>query len=689
MDTIFKSDKERKAAEAILFPKAIESVAIKPSENSTNYLGKCERNLKAELWGLFKTKTEKIENLETFSTYEIHVNRNGVYVIEPPSYLSTSEEVQALDKLKELAWNVVIFKAKWCLLYPQNRNDEFSLLVIQGCDIPRPKTTRSHFRPQPVFSSQDTLLLVNFVRPYFSDYVAILEQIEKTSAIIPSLASPALSKPFSYMVEKSDLSGGSFSMNAGQQDAIKSLSTEVEGIQGPPGTGKSSTIYHITRLVPFLARVTCVQNKALDAIAEKLEDNIPFIVFGSPKNLGVAANRNTLEQQIKDDFMTFHAQKQKNMASNVLSTIKQVLNWYDNLLVGNEEYLKAHCKIGEKKLSSWIRLWSAFVRKSRKFIGQDPLGEFFDYWDYKVDYANKKIHRVKIQVETEIIMDAQALLSTVDSIHLMDEVIERATSSNSRMLITILDEAGTIPEFKLPKLVSFKTCALIAIGDQKQLRPFSNCDGPASSDGIDGFFHRLAKAKTLYMLTEQYRMRENIGNFISSTFYEGKLTTSALLPKGGKIQWLQCNGRERGESSKENPAEVDKISDLLLSDLRFTLSTKSVMIITFYKKQFFNLLDMAEKLGLSKKNEKTKKREFTPPTLRIVTVDSAQGSEADIVILSCVRSNDKRSLGFVTAQDRMCVALSRAREKLIIVGNSSTMSANPIYKSLYQLAEKN
>ena len=91
---------------------------------------------------------------------------------------------------------------------------------------------------------------------------------------------------------------------------------------------------------------------------------------------------------------------------------------------------------------------------------------------------------------------------------------------------------------------------------------------------------------------------------------------------------------------------------------------KTIMIISFYKEQVQALKKIAE--------------DYSDPAdqrLRIVSVDAAQGSEADIVILSCVRSNSSRSIGFVDNKNRVCVAISRAKERLIIVASAVSMRA--------------
>ena len=115
------------------------------------------------------------------------------------------------------------------------------------------------------------------------------------------------------------------------------------------------------------------------------------------------------------------------------------------------------------------------------------------------------------------------------------------------------------------------------------------------------------------------------------------------------------------------------------------------MIITFYREQFHLLMGLAERLklvGTRLQGTKTE-RFFMNPDFRICTVDSAQGSESDVIILGCVRSNPRHDIGFLSQPNRVCVALSRARERLIVVGNSQTLVAKGgVWGALHGVAQK-
>lgn len=93
-----------------------------------------------------------------------------------------------------------------------------------------------------------------------------------------------------------------------------------------------------------------------------------------------------------------------------------------------------------------------------------------------------------------------------------------------------------------------------------------------------------------------------------------------------------------------------------------------------------------EMQSLKKKDPKATFSRFKHPNFRIVTVDAAQGSEADVVVLSCVRCNPKGQLGFITNRNRLCVALSRAKERLVIIGSQQTLTRNTMWRAVWQAA---
>ena len=182
------------------------------------------------------------------------------------------------------------------------------------------------------------------------------------------------------------------------------------------------------------------------------------------------------------------------------------------------------------------------------------------------------------------------------------------------------------------------------------------------------------------MLSVQYRMHPTIASYISESFYGGGLRTDrdvALARRGADaagMYWLTYSGTEssprdgRNASSKINDTECRLCYDVVTKQPR---ATKSVMVITFYKAQEAALKAYFEGRGLAEVALDGSRG--TRGTLRICSVDQAQGSEADVVVLSCVRANADATVGFLKNPNRLNVAVSRARERLVIVGNERTL----------------
>lgn len=219
------------------------------------------------------------------------------------------------------------------------------------------------------------------------------------------------------------------------------------------------------------------------------------------------------------------------------------------------------------------------------------------------------------------------------------------------------------------------------------------------------------------MLTKQFRMHPAIGNFISDIYYEGKLENGVTAkdrihnlpgPWANKaIAFVdvdgETNGYEERGQSKSRIAEVNKIMDILSDILEYDKSL-SVGVITFYSKQVRELMKSGMKKGYTQIDREGNYviSPFYATTsdgrerLRIGSVDSFQGKEFDVVILSTVRSNnierkegnEKRAFGFLMLENRLNVAFSRAIRLLITVGDGSMFNddfAMRHVKGLYEL----
>jgi len=317
------------------------------------------------------------------------------------------------------------------------------------------------------------------------------------------------------------------------------------------------------------------------------------------------------------------------------------------------------------------------------------------------------LHRQAVERQVKPIeASANVWLSTVDSTHKVRKAVDAV----------ILDEAGSMPEWKMPLLARFHPKLLLLVGDHKQLPPFSHCCGFKPVSVLERMADTLCNTPTpVKILRTQYRMHPEICGFVSRHFYDGRLTTAAsrfqapalpaaALPagmggvsrsEGGSIVWCTHSGIESTHQhsstplgpknvksfSKENREEARIICQEIVPALAAQHTADApnagnkIVIITLYKAQQ-RLLELM--LAEQKLIE----------TPIVMTVDSAQGSEADIVILSLVRSNDTNNIGHARDRQRINVALSRAKHRLIVVGNADCFQMDKVWRDLSRLAHK-
>ena len=261
----------------------------------------------------------------------------------------------------------------------------------------------------------------------------------------------------------------------------------------------------------------------------------------------------------------------------------------------------------------------------------------------------------------------------------------------------VVDEAGraTVPEVLIPIV---KAERAILVGDERQLPPMLDemtSEGMASAsleDPEDGsrldtslfqsLVEQMAQAGESHIasLTSQYRMHPAIGKLISTVFYEGNLKNGEDHPRRrptldwlpAPIIWISTSSESSREETRvgqsyANPTETNLILEVLkkLRDKRTSSGNKlTVGVISGYAAQVEHLHTRIDPENSNR---------WSNLAIEIATVDSFQGRECDVVIYSTVRSNRDRRIGFLKDYRRINVALSRARDRLIIVGDNAMM----------------
>ncbi len=225
-------------------------------------------------------------------------------------------------------------------------------------------------------------------------------------------------------------------------------------------------------------------------------------------------------------------------------------------------------------------------------------------------------------------------------------------------------------------------------------------------------------------LNEQYRMHPVIGDFVSRTFYEKYLDTQIISRtdpeqlaheiaryKGRQMAWvdvpIHLESEHKGRSTSR-PIEAKLLVDLL-KDMMEEASDMSFGVITFYQGQVEEIMHAGESKGLTHRGtggvweiapfyRKTGFEDNSYERLRIGTVDAFQGKEFDVVLLSIVRSNEiildpedersvRRKYGFLTVENRLNVAMSRAKRLLVAVGDAAMFKATGAEQYVFGLTE--
>ena len=421
-------------------------------------------------------------------------------------------------------------------------------------------------------------------------------------------------------------------LNESQQNAVNRIQhfEELLIIHGPPGTGKTTTLIEaILQLVKNGEKilVSAPSNTAVDNIASGLIDkNINFIRVGNNTKVNAQIFPFTPEGKLKDSKQEKEIKKLKIRAVE----FRKMANQYKRRF-GKEERDQRNLLIKEVKS----------IRKEIK-----------DIQNYN---------------EEQLFENARVILGT--PIGLMDGQVQKLDYQT-----LIIDEAGQCLEPLAWCIIPLADKVILA-GDHLQLPPTILSDKAAQL----GLRHSIlevcfSKIDQIYLLDTQYRMRESIAQFSNEYFYDGKLKTPIhLLNTGEHITFYDTAGagfdEERGPdgTSLMNKGEIDIILKIIEKD---NLQLNQTALISPYSGQV------------------TLAKETLKSALRISTIDSFQGQEEENVIISLVRSNNEGQIGFLKDYRRMNVAMTRAKEKLIIIGDSSTLAKDSYYAAFIDYIEK-
>lgn len=434
-------------------------------------------------------------------------------------------------------------------------------------------------------------------------------------------------------------------LNPSQEKAVNQVlaAKDVSIIHGPPGTGKTTTM--VEAIYETLHRenqvLVCAQsNTAVDWISEKLTDRgINVLRIGNPT-------------RVNDKMLSFT---------------------YERRFESHPDYPE---------------LWS--IRKAVRDMqsGMRKKGRSERDTDRnRMSRLKFRATELELKIETELFDEARVVACTL-------------VGSANRVLINrsfttlFIDEAAQALEAAC-WIAAGKADRVILAGDHHQLPPTIKCV-EAAHEGLDHtLMEKIAERKpeVVSLLTVQYRMHEDIMHFSSQWFYKGQLTSAPDVKHRGILQldtpvvWVDTSELDfteelKGESmSRINKPEAELLI-IQLKDYIEKIGKERLLeeridfgLISPYKAQVHYLRRLI------------KLDSFFKPYKRLITVhtvDGFQGQERDVILISLVRANENGQIGFLNDLRRMNVAITRARMKLIILGDSSTLSRHPFYRKLYK-----
>lgn len=434
-------------------------------------------------------------------------------------------------------------------------------------------------------------------------------------------------------------------LNVSQEKAVNQVlcAKEVAVVHGPPGTGKTTTL--VEAVYETLHRenqvmVSAQSNTAVDWIAEKLVDRgIPVLRIGNPT-------------RVNDKMLAFT---------------------YERRFEAHSDYPELW------QIRKTIREMTGRLRKS----GREDRERLHN----QLTKLRVRATGLEIRIDTELFTEARVIACTL--VGAASRVLECKRFSS-----LFIDEAAQAIEAACWIAIS-RADRVILAGDHCQLPPTIKCIEAARGGLGRTLLEKvvLHKPETVSLLKIQYRMHEDIMRFPSRWFYHDELEAApevkyrGILDFDTPVSWIDTSELDLQEKAvAEGTGRLNTgEAELLVRELKNYMERIGIRrileehidfgVISPYRAQVHYLRHLL------------KKEPFFRPCRRLITVhtvDGFQGQERDVIMISLVRANEKGQIGFLRDLRRMNVAITRARMKLLILGEAVTLTRHPFYRELYE-----
>lgn len=451
-------------------------------------------------------------------------------------------------------------------------------------------------------------------------------------ALFEQLHGDASKKDVTVDIKPAGLNFFNNRLNESQQKAVAAITQNkhITIVHGPPGTGKTTTLIEaIQQLIKAGEKilVSAPSNTAVDHIAKGLiAHGINVLRVGNISKV--------------DEIVFLHTPEGRLANSKQQKEIK-------DLKIRAEQFRKMALK--------YKRSFGKAEKEQRNLLFKE------------VKNIRAEIKKIQAYNEDKLYAEADVVLGT--PVGLYDAKI-----NHIKFHTLVIDEAGQCIE-PLAWCIFPLAQKYVLAGDHLQLPPTVLSDDAARL----GFNRSILEiciisADNAFLLDTQYRMREAIAGFSSNYFYKNLLQTAAhLVNQGTHISFIDTAGSGNNEVQGSNGMSLQNEGELMIA--KKLIETE--------------MLDQSETAFISPyAGQVAAAKEVLPPTIRISTIDSFQGQEKEIIILSLVRSNDDGDIGFLKDYRRMNVAITRAKEQLFVIGDSATIGADAFYNAFLSYIEK-
>ena len=431
-------------------------------------------------------------------------------------------------------------------------------------------------------------------------------------------------------------------LNRTQEEAVNKVlhAKDVAVVHGPPGTGKTTTL--VEAVYETLHRenqvLVCAQsNMAVDWISEKLVDR------------GVSVLRVGNPTRVNDKMLSFT---------------------YERRFESHPDY---------------PQLWS--IRKAiRELYARIRKASDRESVRTKINSLKDRAAELEIRISESLFAEARVIACTL-------------AGSANRVLMgqkygtVFIDEAAQALE-PACWIAIRKADRVILAGDHCQLPPTVKCVQALRQGLGDTLMQAVVRNKpdAVSLLKVQYRMNDAIMRFSSEWFYGGMLRSApevkcrSILDFDTPIEWIDTEGDCSEEFVGESYGRINRMeAEMSVAQLksyitkigkeRFLEEKIDVGLISPYKAQVQYLRQLIKKDAFFKPYRSS---------ISVNTVDGFQGQERDVIFISLVRANEEGQIGFLNDLRRMNVAITRARMKLIVLGDASTLTKHPFYRKLYE-----